>query len=214
MDELDFNNLPDILATPWSSLTGALASFREEHAEMLKRCIKSGAIPNDPRGHLVGAALRRSAALIDGFLLLVHAQNRFAAVPLIRLQLDSAMRIHACSLVADQQDFVRHLLEGGEPSKYSQHQGERLTDGFLHKQLTTKYPTTSEVYKDVSGYIHLSNHHLFGLFDFEKLRDGELIIGDTDNLPRWNKGQRKGDVVSMLWATDVLTEECKASITS
>lgn len=209
MDALDFNNLPNILATQWSALIQALTSFREEHSEMLDRCLKCGTTPNDPRDHLIAAALWRSTALIEGFLLLVDTKNRFAAVPLIRLQLDSAMRIHACSRVANPQDFVRHMLEGGEPKKFSQHDGEQLSDSFLHKQLTEQYPTTSDLYKDTNGYIHLSNHHLFGIFNFEKLRDGELIIADYKNLPPWNEEQRKEAIVSMLWATDVLTKECK-----
>ncbi len=214
MDELDFNNLPDIRATPWPALVEALKSFREEHSEMLQRCLKHSGIPTDPQGHLIAAALQRSTALIEGFLLLVETGNRFAAVPLIRLQLDSAMRIHACSLVAAPQDFVRHILEGGEPRKFSQHDGRQLTDGFLHNQLTAKYPTTSDLYRVTNGYIHLSNHHLFGIFDFDKLCDAELVIANGKYRSPWNEEHRKGDVISMLWATDVLTEECKAMMTA
>lgn len=205
-EDVDVNDLPDLLAMPWSNLLSALASFRDDHGVLLAKCIEN-CVPNGAIGHLVIAALKRSDALLDGFVSLVDSRNRFSAVPLIRMQLDSAMRVHACGLVSDSDAFVKHILEGNEPRKYANK--PQLSDKFLHEQLTEKYPFTSDLYRDTNGFIHLSNHHLFGIFNWDELQDGEFVLTDHECLPSWSEELRKGDVVSMIWATHVLTEECQ-----
>ena len=205
---VDVTHLPDPNTMPLSSFIEAFASFRDDHLDALNQCTNGGHVPIDAVRHLVTAALRRSAAMVEGFLSLIDDKNRFAAIPLIRLQIDSAMRVHACGLVNDPSDFVKHVLEGGEPRKYRGSGKLDLTDKALHTALTKKYPQTTELYQDTNGYIHLSNHHLFGVFDQEQLRAGTAIFTDHDLLPPWDEADRKGAMVSMLWATHVLTEEC------
>ena len=204
---MDVNDLPDPNSVPLSSFIDAFASFRDEQLKLLKRCTSGDNVPIDAVRHLVTAALRRSAAIVEGFLLLVDNVNRFAAIPLIRLQLDSAMRVHACGLVRNPTDFVKHVLEGGEPRKYPGDRIGDLSDKALHTALTAKYPSTTELYQATNAYIHLSNHHLFGVFDREQLLSGSIIVTDHELLPPWDEADRKGDMVSMLWATLVLTEE-------
>jgi hypothetical protein len=67
---------------------------------------------------------------------------------------------------------------------------------------------TSDLYQDTNGFVHLSNHHLFGVIDREQLGGGEVVFTDHELLPPWSEADRKGAMVSMLWATHVLTEEC------
>ena len=161
---MDVNDLPDPNSLPLSSFIEAFASFRDEHLEVLNRCSSGDHVPIDAVRHLVTAALRRSAAMVEGFLLLVKDKNRFAAIPLIRLQIDSAMRVHACGLVKDPSDFVKHVLEGGEPRKYRKDGNLDLSDKTLHTALTKKYPSITELYKDTNGYVHLSDQHLLSHF--------------------------------------------------
>ncbi len=194
----------------WSDLVGALASYRVEHRQLLANCLPDGGFPENGKRLLVIAALRRSDSLLQAFVSLVDAQNRFSAIPLIRMQLDSAMRVHACSIVPDSDSFVKHVLKGGEPRKYPFK--PQLSDSYLHGLLTHSYPHTTDLYRETNGYVHLSNHHLFGVFDWKGLQRGEFALTDTEALHSWPEELRKSDVVSMLWATEVLTEECKSLV--
>ena len=45
----------------------------------------------------------RSFGLINGFSVMVQRRNAVCAYPLLRLQLDNALRLHASELVDDQQ---------------------------------------------------------------------------------------------------------------
>lgn len=209
LDTIDMDNLPNPADEPLSTFVSSLAAFRDEHLDLLKQCTSEETVPVGALQHLVIAALRRSAALIEGFLVLTDMKNKFCAVPLIRMQLDSAMRVHACRLVDDPASFVKHILEGGEPGKFKQSPKLDLRDCELHRRLTEKYPLTSDLYKDTNGYVHLSDKHLFGIFDWEGLQNGNIELTDFGSLPPWSDADMKGWLVQLIWASHVLTDECK-----
>jgi hypothetical protein len=209
---MDAEGLGDPAEVPYSTFIESFSAFRAEHLGLLNECTHGAGVPIDAVRHLVVAALRRSAALIEGMLVLVDMRNKFCAVPLVRLQLDSAMRVHACRLVAGPTEFVAHILAGGEPRKYKQTPKLDLSDKALHSSLTTLYPLTSDLYSDTNGYVHLSDKHLFGVFDFDQMKLGVVQFTDHDFLPPWDESDVKGTLTTMLWATDVLTEECHSLI--
>ena len=51
-------------------------------------------------------------------------------------------------------------------------------------------------------------YHLVGVFDQGQLKVGNVTFTDHELLPPWDEAEIKGEMVSMLWATHVLTEEC------
>lgn len=97
-----------------SDVVATLASFREEHLALLRQATADGPDRLHAEDHLVIAALLRSLANIDGFLAMVDQGNKFCAIPIVRSQLDSAMRIFACTLVDDTHAFGEHLLHGNQ----------------------------------------------------------------------------------------------------
>jgi hypothetical protein len=198
----------DSLNLSLSDFVQWFANVQDEHLRMLDQTTTPDCAPVDAVRHLIAAALRRSGALIEGFLTLIDMRNRFCAIPLIRLQLDSAMRVHACASVTDATAFVKHVLEGGEPKKYKP-RDYRLQDKDLYESLTANYPYTGDLYRETNGFIHLSIHHLFGFFDQRMLASGIIQFTDHDNSPQWDESDRNNTMVSMMWATHVLTEECR-----
>ncbi len=51
---------------------------------------------------------------------------------------------------------------GGTPIKKIEDKGGKfMTDGYLAGKLNEKYPWVLNVYKKTSGYIHLSETHIF-----------------------------------------------------
>jgi len=106
------------------------------------------------------AVLNRSLSLIDGFSMMIESGNILCAGALLRLQLDSAMRLHACWLVEDPHALAKPLL-AGEPLKSTKSKsGAPLTDRYLKDELSKTHPWVNSVYAATSGFIHLSKAHM------------------------------------------------------
>ena len=116
---------------------------------------------------LMGAT-QRTLAQSRGFRHLIETRNFPSATILLRTQIDTAMRVNGLSLMDDREGNLKRLMEnelnfdrltsgtptdGGKP--------ERLTDAYLRKQLSAKYPWIDKLYSDASNFVHLSFRHLW-----------------------------------------------------
>lgn len=132
---------------------------------------------------LVCAATNRSVALSAGFRILIHDRNFICAGPLVRLQLDTALRVFAGFIVDKPHEFAVSVLEGKHIRNMKDRNGQRMTDRYLITQLAKEYPWIELVYENTSGYVHLSDKHFFNTFDYadrEKRSGYVLKIGSCD----------------------------------
>lgn len=106
------------------------------------------------------AVLNRSMSLTSGFITLMRKNNFVAATPLIRIQLDNFLRYAAGWLVSDPHEFVVKILSGENISNMRTKEGKRMTDRFLVDEFSKEYKWIKSVYKNTSGYIHLSDKHM------------------------------------------------------
>lgn len=132
---------------------------------------------------LVCAATNRSVALSAGFRTLIYDRNFICAGPLVRLQLDTALRVFAGFIVDKPHEFAVSVLEGKHIRNMKDRNGQRMTDHYLVTQLAKEYPWIELVYENTSGYVHLSDKHFFNTFDYadrEKRSGYVLKIGSCD----------------------------------
>lgn len=106
------------------------------------------------------AAIKKTASLSHAFCTLVRTKNTLAAAALVRLQLDTAMRMFGLTQVEDIETVGTWLMNDNSYRKLKAGTGEALSDAFLHRILDEKYPGLSEAYKAASGYVHLSGQHI------------------------------------------------------
>jgi len=106
------------------------------------------------------SVINRTIQLTEGYVTLINANNYIAAIPLIRLQLDNALRFFAFMQVSDPNDFFMYFMDGKPINRYKSHTGENLSDGFLAKKLDAVFPGVLRLYKEASDYIHLSRQHV------------------------------------------------------
>ena len=100
---------------------------------------------------------RRTYALVDGFVALVRQKNPLCCGALLRLQLDTAMRFYACWLVDKPEEVALALLDDRHLDKMKSRDGKRLTDAYLHEQLSKQYGDwVSRVYRNTSGFVHFT----------------------------------------------------------
>lgn len=83
-----------------------------------------------------------------------------SAAALVRLQLDTAMRMFGLALVEDVEAAGIWLMNDNIYRKLKARTGEPLSDAFLHRKLNEKYPGLSEAYEAASDYVHLSGRHI------------------------------------------------------
>ncbi|MGL4094432.1 hypothetical protein [Agrobacterium cavarae] len=106
------------------------------------------------------AAIKKTASLSHAFCTLARAKNTLAAAALVRLQLDTAMRMFGLTQVEDIETAGTWLMNDNSYRKLKARTGEALSDAFLHRKLDEKYPGLSEAYEAASAYVHLSGQHI------------------------------------------------------
>jgi hypothetical protein len=96
------------------------------------------------------------------------------------LQLDTCLRFFAAFIVEHPHDFALSVLKGVAIRKLKDRSGNLMTDRYLVDTLGKKYDWMPRVYDATSGFVHLSERHIFSVW--ESGADGRmaLIIGPTD----------------------------------
>ena len=125
---------------------------------------------------------KRSMSLIKGFSEMIRQENFICAAPMLRMQLDNSLRFYAAFLVENPHELARKFAEGQSIRNFKEKgTNQKLTDRLLVERLSEHYPWVFKVYNKMSGYIHLSDLHLFNTLnkkdDNSNLR---AIISDTD----------------------------------
>jgi hypothetical protein len=136
-----------------------------------------------PLDILANTVLDRSLHIIFGFTKLIRDENFIAASHIVRCHLDNILRFYAATLVNDPQDFAYQIMKGVQVDKLKDKEGNYLKDSLLRNKLNKNYPWVTNVYKETSGFIHLSSKHVFTsskLIDNKK-RIIEFSLSKKDN---------------------------------
>jgi hypothetical protein len=139
---------------------GKLAALESEQLETFRRMYIAYGSALYPLDLLAAAALNRSLAQCSGFRALVEARNYICAAPILRLQIDTALRFFAAFLVDNPHEFAGSVLKGIHVDKLKDQNGKQMRDAYLLSCLPAKFSWVKEVYKKTSGYIHLSGEHI------------------------------------------------------
>jgi hypothetical protein len=123
---------------------------------------------------LIFGALKRTLALSAGFRGHIRDRNFTCAGALLRLQLDTALRLYAANLHKNPQEYADAVFKGARVDKLKDKHGKRLTDAYLAEKLSEKYPWVKSVYENLCDFIHFSNRHIFA--SMAKLDDGERTV--------------------------------------
>lgn len=109
----------------------------------------------------VMSSLHRAMCLNSGFCAMIKERNFICAAPLVRLQLDNLLRLSAAWRAKSADEFAHNFISGTEIRKMKDRNGKLMTDAHLVKELNAEYSWAQPLYDETSGYIHLSNKHLF-----------------------------------------------------
>lgn len=139
-----------------------------------------------PLDLLAVAAMNRSLCLISGFRKLIASKNFISAAPLLRLQIDNCLRFFAAELAPSTDDFSLAVLRGEEVRRIKSRDGKKMTDAHLVEKLSENYPWIPSVYRATSGYVHLSDRHMFAAMrtvDKESRQIGMVVMREDRFVP-------------------------------
>ena len=150
-------NKPEVL----NQLFANLKKLESDFVDSTKRFINAGDGKLYTMDLFASTINNRAIALLNGFIVLGEANNYNSAVPLIRMQIDNSLRFFATTLVSDYDDFFSKYLSGTMIKDMTDHKGKSLSDNYLAKELDKHFPGILKLYRNTSGFIHLSNEHSF-----------------------------------------------------
>jgi hypothetical protein len=174
--------------TTLADLVAHLRASEKFHLEVGQKIAKADHGNVYPVDLLANAVLHRSTNLIRGFTMLVEQRNFVCAAALLRLQIDNCLRFYAVFIVKEPHDFAMEVFKGTLVRKLRDKTGTFMTDAYLVAQLSRDYPWVARVYKQTSGYIHLSTAHIFNTFVPPSSSDAEerlqtIFVGAGDCFP-------------------------------
>ena len=125
------------------------------------------------------AILNRSVNILRGFTLLMRSRNFIAAAPLVRVHLDTLLRLYASTLIPyNIDDFASKVLRGKQISDLKDRDGNKMRDGYLAKKISELDGLNwiYDVYKAGSGHIHFSSSAMFSSTKISS-KDERVITG-------------------------------------
>ena len=107
------------------------------------------------------SAIDRSIALLDGVSGMLKQRNLACTGILLRAQIDNCMRVFAAFIAEDQATFIDGFIRGEEIRRMKDNHGKKMTDHNLQERLAAYDGSVETVYKNSSGYVHLSDKAFF-----------------------------------------------------
>ena len=180
----------------------------EDHVELLEELTASKVEESRVLDAVVIATLLRSHATVMAFLAMIEQRNKYCAVAMTRFQLDSTMRLFACTLAEDHVHFVSHILDGGMPDKFKTkarqaHDRQAPACGTLchllgDERRLRRHERIRPSLKSASA----------GVFDSRKSKPGKLVFSEPTSLVYWDEPQMQATMVRFIWATSCLLHLC------
>jgi hypothetical protein len=182
-----------------------LSESKKTHLTIAEKMLRADNNAIFPLDLLAVAVFKRSLSLIRGFILLIENENFICAIPLIRLQLDNVLRFYASFIVKEPHKFATDILDGLHIRNMKDIDGNKMTDRYLVEKMSKEFEWIKSIYEKTSGYIHLSNEHIFDSFKTNKSNsDLKLSISITDKDEDVNVQTKIDAVNTMCHITELL----------
>lgn len=118
----------------------------------------------------------RNIGLLEALPPLFESENIHALAPLLRVQLDGLLRLHAFRIVLNRDGLATHVIKGGELRKFKDNNGKPLTDRYLVNSVKEELPWVESMYDTLCGWVHFSESHVFAAAS-EGDEEGKVTIG-------------------------------------
>ena len=136
-----------------------LLDLKQKHLDVCGEMLAAAGGNLYPTDLVILAILKRSLDLVDAFQVLIRRWNFNAAAPLLRIQLDSVLKLSYLSQTEGADNVGRVMLSGKSLRHLKDREGKPLTDARLRDYARPSCPWLDKVYKETSRMVHLSEKH-------------------------------------------------------
>ena len=110
--------------------------------------------------------VHRSLLIISAFTDLIEKKNFISAASLVRLHLDTLLQFYAAFIVRDPHKYALDKIKWKHTNDLKDRNGKQMTDWYLVQRFledgnNKEFGSLRYVYKETSGFIHLSDKHIF-----------------------------------------------------
>lgn len=187
------------------ALSAHIAEFRTNFRDLGMAMTKKGVFTHADR--FCFGCLDRSMQLTESFSETIDDRKFLLAGALVRLQLDTFLRLNAHRHVPDRQEFFRAVAsEGAYIKRMRGVDGSLLTDRRLVELAEADVPWVRNVYEKTSGFIHLSGPHFSAFLNLEEGDRFKVQIGGAQTqvpLESWFEAALVFDKINVLLATQI-----------
>ncbi|GAB1057730.1 MAG: hypothetical protein WAqMacA_41010 [Shewanella algae] len=138
-----------------------------------------------PADALFLSSCNRALQVLDSFILLIKNDYYSCSMALLRLQLDTVLRLHGLTKTKDIHASANKVIQGTKLSNIKDKKGKKLQDGYLVDLLAIQNPWIKHVYKLCSGYVHLSDSSFYHLIkkseSIPQSGEREFYIGSDES---------------------------------
>ncbi|MBA7524903.1 hypothetical protein ES705_17048 [subsurface metagenome] len=171
------------------ALIEKLRKLREDLPSLGSEIAHTGNMSMYPMDMVIIGIVKRCLSTTSALEKLIIEWNMICSRAVLRMQLDTVLRLSAFWLSPDLQKMAVDVMSGKQVNKMSDRDNNKMTDSYLSRKLGEQFDWVPRVYKYTSGYIHFSEKHLFDsickINDKEKTVD--FVINDKDcNFPEFS----------------------------
>lgn len=186
-----------------------IESKKDQYIDLGKRILEADDSKLFKLDFLAVAAINRSLSNCTAFSQLVRANNYLVPASLVRLQLDTFLRFYASWLVNDPHEFAGSVLRGTEIRRLKDQNDKKMTDRHLVDTAASKFPWMPKVYRQASGFIHLSDKHIYS--SIESVHEDRTLSMYISSDLSWIPEARWVEIAeAFLAATDALFQYLEA----
>jgi len=171
------------------ALIEKLRKLREDLPSLGSEIAHTGNMSMYPMDMVIIGIVKRCLSTTSALEKLVIEWNMTCARAVLRMQLDTVLRLSAFWLSPDLQKMAVDVMSGKQVNKMSDRDNNKMTDSYLSRKLGEQFDWVPRVYKYTSGYIHFSEKHLFDPICKinDKERTVDFVINDKDyNFPEFS----------------------------
>ena len=134
-----------------------LERYERKLLDVCATMLKAGGSKGYSPDLYIVAVINRSVNLLKGIRSHVEDRNILCAAPLVRVHLDSIIRLYAMTLVDDKNDFLMRVIGGEHIRKIKDRDGNPMHDGYLVDKVSSLDASLSALkvlYEKTSGFVH------------------------------------------------------------
>lgn len=149
-----------------------LDRLRIHHLDLTNRFITAGGGDLYVTDLVIGAVMTRSYSMVQGFIGAFDLWNPVVCAPILRMQIDSLVRLSYLLQAPAVEDVAKAIVDGTEFRKMKDKDNKALSDRRLIELAGPRHPWVKEVYAEMSGWVHFSPDHVRAAWWTKDTEDG------------------------------------------